>query len=76
MALGGLEVLAILFICGVPLTLLVVFALVLATRSRSQQSEGSTGQTPLEILQQRYARGEIDTEEYQRRRDQILGDSS
>lgn len=75
MAIGGLEVLVLLFICGVPLFLLIVFGLVLAARSRSGQADQTTGQAPLEILQQRYARGEIDTEEYEHRRNQILRDS-
>ncbi len=33
--------------------------------------EGSRQSSPLELLQRRYARGDIDTEEYQRKRKQL-----
>jgi putative membrane protein len=36
---------------------------------------GGRARTPREILDERYARGEIDREEYQRRRDDIAGRS-
>jgi putative membrane protein len=66
-------------ICGGALGLLVLVALVvvvvlLLTRS-SAGGRGATGrpssQTPVEILQERYARGEITREEYQEMREHL-----
>ncbi len=64
--------------------ILVVALLVLAVRwfLRSERSQGGPGggppvggtsQTPLDILRERYARGEIDDDEYERRRAKLGG---
>jgi putative membrane protein len=50
---------------------LVIAALVLAVRklmSQTQTAGGPPPQTPLEILQSRYARGEIEREEYEQKK--------
>jgi putative membrane protein len=43
----------------------------LATRS---QTDGRTADSALAVLQERYARGEIDDEEFDRRRDRLTPD--
>ena len=60
-----------MMISGLILTLLIVGAIAYALGWRPQFSQGGplrTGQTPLEILQARYARGEISREEYEQMR--------
>jgi len=57
---------------------LVVAAIVLAVRwliraDRRGRSEGPANPDALEILRQRYARGEIDEAEYERRRQVLRG---
>ena len=47
----------------------------LAYRYLTQQERRST-RDPLEILRMRYAQGEIDEAEFERRRDQLFGDAS
>ena len=61
--LGGF---GMLLFWGVIIVLLVVFARSFMGRSSSQ--EPRPGQTALDILQERYAKGEIDKEEYEERR--------
>jgi putative membrane protein len=66
-------------ICGGTLGLLVLAALVvvvilLLTRSstgNNRTPSRTTGQTPMEILQERYARGEITRDEYQEMREHL-----
>ncbi len=60
----------------VPLALLIVLAVVLV-RWLSGDGEGGDrrGARARAILDERYARGEIDREEYLRRRNDIAGDS-
>lgn len=53
---------------------LVIWGLVAIFRSNSQDSERGTGtgprrRDPMEILDERFARGEIDAEEYRTRQD-------
>ncbi|MEX2291046.1 MAG: SHOCT domain-containing protein [Mycobacteriales bacterium] len=48
------------------LTAVVVIAIVKSTR------EGSKGSTALRLLDERYARGELDSEDYVERRRQLL----
>jgi len=57
----------------------VIVTLIRHTSSPGQQSAqpptGTTGPAPLQILDERFARGEIDEEEYQRRRKVLRGDT-
>jgi uncharacterized membrane protein len=76
MALGAVELAVITFILAGPLLLGIVFAIYLFTRSRSAKRDRPNHQTPLQMLQERYARGEINSEEYEELRTQILNDQS
>lgn len=40
---------------------------------RSDQNSGDKSQDAIDILNKRYANGEIDSEEYRRKKDEILG---
>ncbi len=48
--------------------LIVVVVWALKATASSDRKDGGTGKSPLEILQERLARGEIDEEEYERKR--------
>ena len=66
-------------ICGGALGLLVLAALVvvivlLFTRSatgRGEAGSGPTAKSPMDILKERYARGEIDEQEYEAMREKL-----
>ena len=58
---GGFMWLIVLVLVGV-----VIYVLVRA--SKSKRSDGSISETPLDILKKRYAKGEIDKEEFDRRK--------
>jgi putative membrane protein len=64
-----------------PLAMIAVLALVVAgivavlRRIGGGSEGGGRARTARDILDERYARGEIDREEYQRRRDDIAGGS-
>jgi len=58
---GGFMWLIVLVLVGV-----VIYFLVQA--SKSKRSDGSIIETPLDILKKRYAKGEIDKEEFDRRK--------
>jgi putative membrane protein len=48
---------------------IVILGIVTLVRWLAQSRPGSTGEkTPLDILKERYARGEIDREEYEQKR--------
>ena len=55
---------------------LVVLAVGWLGRSNSSDSAGASGSRALEILQERYARGEIEREEYEQRRRDLEGTGS
>lgn len=65
--LGGL---LLLFLLAILLALLglIIWAIVRASRGSSGRALGDGGSRPLEILKERYARGEITREEYEERR--------
>ena len=50
------------------LIVLVAWAVSAGTRGDSGANGSESDKSPLEILQQRYARGEIDQQEYQQKR--------
>lgn len=50
------------------LVILGILALVRWLQSSSSPSQEARGKTPLEIVQERYARGEIDKEEYEQKK--------
>jgi uncharacterized membrane protein len=62
MPIGPWELAIILFILAGPLLLGILFAGFLLIR-RSSKEKPPAAANPLHILQERYARGEIDTEE-------------
>ncbi len=53
------------------LLIVVVVVLVKAFSGRSPDSPAERHETPLEILKARYARGEINEEEFERRRREL-----
>lgn len=52
---------------------LLIVAIVWALKATafSYRKDGGTDKSPLEILQERFARGEIDEEEFERKRKQL-----
>ncbi|MBI2851686.1 MAG: SHOCT domain-containing protein [Chloroflexi bacterium] len=50
---------------------LVIWAIVAGTGGISQRTDSARGDTPLEILKKRYARGEIGKEEYEARKQDL-----
>jgi putative membrane protein len=53
-------------VIGVVVYLVIRYRLVVTTRSTRNVLNGDTGESPLEILEKRLARGEITTEEFER----------
>jgi len=53
------------------LIIIAIVMLVKAGTSGSNQSSNPPNETPMEILKKRYARGEIDDVEYQRRKKEL-----
>ena len=51
--------------------ILIILAIVLLIRGVSGGQSTENRETPLEILKKRYARGEIDEEEYKNRRKEL-----
>ncbi len=70
--MGGFGTMFLMPVLWIAIIGLIVWAVVVAVRrSGGTESGGSTGRTEdsaLEILKQRYARGEIDKEEYEARK--------
>ena len=50
---------------------LVIWLLVSLVRGRGGSERGLNEKSPLDILKERYARGEIDTQEYEERRKKL-----
>jgi putative membrane protein len=72
MPIGFWELAILACVLGGPVLAGLVLAFYLITRNRSSSSRTQAEQTPLQILQERYARGEIDSEEFEERRSRIL----
>ena len=53
--------------------LIIVVVWALKATAFSDRKDGRTNQSPLEILQERFARGEIDEEEFERKRRLLHG---
>lgn len=53
--------------------LIVVLLVILVVRRSPGPNPRSTGTTPLEILERRYAAGEISTEEFEERKARLVG---
>ena len=52
--------------------ILIIFAIAMLFKAGvSDSNSGGHRETPLEILEKRYARGEIDEEEFQRRKKEL-----
>ena len=69
MLFGGLWMIVILV---VPLLLLAVLLKYLFSKSRGNGPAEPTRQTPLDVLKEAYARGEISRDEFLQKRDDIL----
>ncbi|TVR73826.1 MAG: SHOCT domain-containing protein [Sphaerobacteraceae bacterium] len=78
MPIGPWELAILLFILGGPLLLGVLFVVYLLVRKQRTHAEQSpdTQESALEILDRRYASGEIDSDEYQQRRDHLTGSNN
>ncbi len=63
-AMGWVWIIAILFI------IIVIWFIVKVVNLNNQQ--GSNSKTPLDILKERYAKGEIDKEEFEERKKDLL----
>jgi len=50
------------------LVILGIAALIRWLQAQSGSNQGTRGKTPLEIVQERYARGEIDRDEYEQKK--------
>ncbi|MDH5599936.1 MAG: SHOCT domain-containing protein [Gammaproteobacteria bacterium] len=50
---------------------LLIIAIVFIFQNMAKGNSSSTNESPLEILKKRYARGEIDEEEYEKRRNKL-----
>lgn len=74
MTISVAEFLTILVCTGAMFLILAVAAWILINKSRYQQSRERNAR--LEELDQQYAAGEIDDDEYQRRRSEIQNDKS
>ncbi len=53
-------------VIGVVVYLFIKYRLAITTRSKRNALNGDTGESPLEILEKRLARGEITAEEFER----------
>lgn len=53
--------------------LIPILLIALVVRYVLGDRDGKAGQTPLDILKSRYARGEIDQEEFQRKKQELGG---
>lgn len=76
MPIGPWELAIIMFILGGPFLLAILFAIYLFTRRSTPSDSAQQEKSPLQILDERYARGEIDSAEYDERRRRITGDDS
>jgi putative membrane protein len=63
---GGFMWLILVVLVGV-----VIYFLLQASKSKG--SAGSTTETPLDILKKRYAKGEIDKEEFEQKKKDLIG---
>jgi putative membrane protein len=74
MGIGAIEFAILAFILAGPVLLGIAFAiyLILRARSASDSHHQPQRQSPLDILEERYARGEIDSDEYEERRRRLL----
>jgi putative membrane protein len=73
--IGPWELAIILFILGGPLLLGALFAIFMISRARSTSKHDSDNKSAMQILDERYARGEIGSEEYEEKRRRITGRS-
>jgi putative membrane protein len=73
MPIGPWELAIIAFILSGPVLLGILFAIYMLTRRSSESQGADQNRSPLDILDERYARGEIDSAEYEERRRRITG---
>jgi putative membrane protein len=63
---GPFNWLIFFLVIGVAIYLFIKYKLVITTKDMRKNIEGDTKQSPLEILQRRFARGEITEQEFER----------
>jgi len=61
-----------MWLIWIALIIMFIYAIKISFNNSSDNS-GSTDESPLEILKKRYARGEIDEQEFERRRKELDG---
>jgi uncharacterized membrane protein len=71
--MSGIVLIGLVFAIVVVGGIAVVAFLVTRTHSPSPMTHPAIGETPLQILERRFASGEIDAEEYKRARDLLTG---
>lgn len=68
MGMGGMLIMWLFWILLIALLVWGLYRLVASRRSGSPPEGAAPHETPLEVLERRYAEGEITTEEYEGRR--------
>lgn len=69
MGYGGVAIMLVVWILAIVGTILLIKLIIDQERSPNR---GQRNRTALEILDERYARGEIDGNEYEKRKDRLL----
>jgi uncharacterized membrane protein len=70
--MSGMELLILLFCAGGLLLMLATGAWVLVNKSRLEGQAGDGGRRELEALEREYAMGDLDEDEYDARRAEIM----
>lgn len=70
---GGWIVMSLMMVAFWALVILAVVAIFRGTSRDTGRSDRATHRDPMEILDERFARGEIDADEFTRRRDILRG---
>jgi len=60
------------WVLGIVIVVLIIWLLIRATNPNRPSSAGSESNSPLDILKERYARGEIDKDEFESRKKDLV----